>query len=294
MDRAPLNWLQAFEAAGRTGSFKAAAEELHVSPSNISHQIRDLEAYLGTLLFSRQGRQVKLTEEGRNYLPGLTQGFQAIRDASPKSRPASRQLHIGAFPFLANEVVTPNIATLKALLSRTEIRLFTRTDLQALTQVHTEDRLDVVIRYGPADGRFPGFLAEKLGDVALVPVVAASAPHISDADVLLSQPWIRVIGPFQGWDLWREAYAPAAEERVYALETDSFHAAMLAVERGEGACLAVLPFLTPWIRSGRVRALHDLTLPVTAQAAYAVWAPYQRANPQIPVFIDWLVRQLDE
>ena len=107
MSKIPLNWLQAFEAAGRTGSFKAAALELNVSPSNISHQVRDLENHLGILLFSRNGRQVALTQEGSSYLPALTAGFHSIRQASPAIKPASSRLQIGAFPFLANEVWHP-------------------------------------------------------------------------------------------------------------------------------------------------------------------------------------------
>ena len=288
MSKAPLSWLQAFEAAGRHGSFKAAAEELNVSPSNISHQVRKLENFLGAPLFSRSGRQIELTEEGQTFLPALTAGFQTIRSATPELTPASERLHIGAFPFVANEVVAPNVSDLKARLPRTELRLFTHTDLQALTHVSAEQRLDLVVRYGPANGRFPGLVARKLGDVAVVPVVGPSQQSVKNAEELLALPLIRVLGPFQGWELWQARFAPERSTTEYSLETDSFHAAMLAVERGEGACLAVLPYLSPWVRSGRVRAMPELTLPVPDQAAFAVFAPHQESNPAISAFIDWL------
>ena len=287
MKRIPLTWLQAFEATGRTGSFKAAAEELNVSPSTISHQVRDLEAHLGALLFSRSRRQVALTEEGQNLLPDLTLGFERIRSASTRKQPSTQRLHVGAFPFLANEIITPNINALRQALPGTEIRIFTHTDLDALTRVSTAERLDLVIRYGPSDGRFPGFAADKLADVALVPIVGP-ATALGGADWLLQQPLIRVIGPFQGWERWLAAYAPDAELPVYSLETDSFHAAMLAVARNEGACLGVLPYLSRWISEGTVRALSELALPLHDQSAYAVYAPFQQTNALIEQFIVWL------
>ncbi len=287
MKRIPLNWLQAFEATGRTGSFKAAAEELNVSPSTISHQVRDLEAHLGTLLFSRSRRQVALTEEGQNLLPDLALGFESIRRASTAARPTTNRLHIGAFPFLANEIITPNINALRQALPGAEIRIFTHTDLDALTQVSAAERLDLVIRYGPSSARFPGFAAEKLADVALVPIVGSDTTG-NDVGWLLQQPLIRVIGPFQGWERWLAEFAPDSEAPGFSLETDSFHAAMLAVARNEGACLGVLPYLARWISEGKVRALSQLALPLEDQCACAVYAPFQQTNPLIGRCIGWL------
>lgn len=293
MKRIPLTWLQAFEAAGRTGSFKAAAEELNVSPSNISHQIRDLEAYLGTLLFSRTGRSVVLTKEGQQYLPALADGFQRIREASLRSEPARNTLQIGAFPFLANEVITPNLVALKQVLGDVDVRLFTSTDLSSLTEIDPAHRLDVVIRYGDDSQRFAGYSAERLAAVGLVPIVARDAVHVGSVADLFTQPFIRVLGPFQGWELWLDQYAPEAELPPFSLETDSFHAAMLAVERGEGACLGVLPYIKPWIRANRVRALDEFMMSVDGQAAFAVVAPFQQHNPTIRKFLDWLTAQFE-
>ena len=290
--RVPLTWLQAFEAAGRLGSFRAAAEELNVSPSNISHQIRDLESHLGTPLFSRSGRRVTLTQEGANYLPALSAGFERIRQASPNTTDEPERLHIGAFPFLANEIITPSLPQLKQRLPRTDIRLFTHNELSSLTHIDPAHRLDVVIRYGPASARLPGFVVTKLADVAVVPIVGPGLDAIDSIEAMLKAPLIRVIGPFKGWERWTEQYCPEAGPLNYALETDSFHAAALAVERGEGVCLGVLPYLTPWIRSGRVRALPDYTLPIEEQAALAVTAPFQHGNPVLNAFAEWLTDAL--
>src|SRR5437764_4465919 len=75
----PLSALRAFETAARLKSFSKAAEELHVTPAAISHQIHALEADLGVSLFHRLNRQVELTQAGRLLLPGLSEAFAGIR-----------------------------------------------------------------------------------------------------------------------------------------------------------------------------------------------------------------------
>ncbi|MBN1238111.1 MAG: LysR family transcriptional regulator, partial [Gammaproteobacteria bacterium] len=72
--------LRAFEAAARLGSFKAAAEELHVTPTAVSHQIKALETRLGRPLFERNTRSIALTAAGRKVAPVLTRAFRSIED----------------------------------------------------------------------------------------------------------------------------------------------------------------------------------------------------------------------
>ena len=77
----PLSALRAFEAAARLGSFKSAAEELAVTPTAVSHQIRALEAQTGLALFERQVRKVSLTDAGAQLYPVLHEGFDAFESA---------------------------------------------------------------------------------------------------------------------------------------------------------------------------------------------------------------------
>ncbi|MCB1509365.1 MAG: LysR family transcriptional regulator, partial [Hyphomicrobiaceae bacterium] len=77
----PLNALRAFEAAARHLSFSRAAEELHVTPAALSHQIKGLEDFLGVKLFLRRTRAVELTDAGRSLYPGLHAGFSQLRQA---------------------------------------------------------------------------------------------------------------------------------------------------------------------------------------------------------------------
>ena len=75
-----LNQVRGFEAAARLGSFKAAGEELNLSPTAISHQISNLEEKLGVLLFERKTRAVPLTHEGTKLAEAVYQALQRITE----------------------------------------------------------------------------------------------------------------------------------------------------------------------------------------------------------------------
>src|SRR3990172_10725010 len=82
----PLSTLHAFEAAARRMSFKAAAEDLHVTPGAVSQQIKLLEDRLGTPLFLRRTRGIELTEAGRVLLLPTQQAFRLLTDAVARVR----------------------------------------------------------------------------------------------------------------------------------------------------------------------------------------------------------------
>ena len=75
----PLNWLRAFEASARLGSFTAAAEDLHITQSAVSQQIRLLESHMQEALFFREGRKLRLTEAGQSYIYFVREAFDLIR-----------------------------------------------------------------------------------------------------------------------------------------------------------------------------------------------------------------------
>jgi DNA-binding transcriptional LysR family regulator len=91
--------LRAFEAAARVGSFMLAADELHLTPSAISHQVRDLEAYFGQPLFVRRHRRVELTMEGQALLRGISSPFRQIEAVCAQMHPVrargSRTANVG-------------------------------------------------------------------------------------------------------------------------------------------------------------------------------------------------------
>jgi DNA-binding transcriptional LysR family regulator len=90
----PLNSLRALEAAARHLSFTKAAEELHVTPAAISHQIKGLEEHLGVPLFRRLNRAVLLTDAGQACLPGLSEAFDRIAAVLERLRAQDRDHQI--------------------------------------------------------------------------------------------------------------------------------------------------------------------------------------------------------
>ena len=281
----PLTWLRAFEAAARLGSLKRAAEELSVTPSTISHHVRDLEARLGTPLFTKQGRGVVLTAEGEQYSRTLRQAFELLRATVVEPTDRERRLRIGCFPFLANEVIVPRLDELKRALSGTSITLRNEIHVEALLDPQPANRLDVLVRYGTGD--FPGYLSLELAPVDLVPIMAIDAPRIERAEDVLERPLIRVLGPFDGWKAWADGQRLSGRPSNVVLETDNYHAAALAVEQGVGVCLGILPFMRPWLAARRVQTVGALTTRIE-ERAYLVYGLHNEHNRDIPRLHAWL------
>jgi LysR family glycine cleavage system transcriptional activator len=107
----PLIAARSFEAAARHGSFQRAAQELHVTPTAISHQVKRLEEYLGTQLFVRKNRTVDLTEDGRALAARLDELFSALEDVlDPSEYSEEKPLRITAMPSLAAKWLAHRIA----------------------------------------------------------------------------------------------------------------------------------------------------------------------------------------
>ena len=269
--------------------------ELHVSPSTVSHQIRDLEAHLGVLLFNRKAKPMELTSEGRQLLPALSSGFGSINSAFETDRSAESEFRLGCMPFLTNEVLLPNIGDLKDSVGGAHLSFRSETSLDALIDPNPLNRLDAVIRYtnGPPG---PGFMALELFDIELVPIQAMNKPVITEPEHLLQAPMIRVHGPFDAWREWavqngleQDSHYPP---KNIVLETDNYHAATLAARRGDGLCLGVLPFVWPWLAAGEIQVLDAFRCQIPYKASL-VFAAHNESNPTLESLREWLVSHLN-
>ncbi|GAA5266635.1 hypothetical protein ACOSOMT5_P3064 [Acidiphilium sp. MT5] len=107
----PTALLRAFEAAGRSGSFRAAAAELGVTPSAVSHAIRKLEDLLGARLFHRQARSIELTTEGQTLMRHVSDAFDMLRHGMEAvSTQAPRLLRLHVAPSFATQWLAPPVA----------------------------------------------------------------------------------------------------------------------------------------------------------------------------------------
>ena len=142
----PLKSIQAFEAASRLGSFVSAAEELHLTPSAISHQIRMLEEKLGIALFHRVHRRVELTDAGRRYAETVSQALGFIEAGTRSIERTNRSdiLTIHSVPSVATQWLMPRISRFSALHPDIDVRLNASTEMIDLAS----GAADFDIRYG--------------------------------------------------------------------------------------------------------------------------------------------------
>lgn len=142
----PLKSIQAFEAASRLGSFAAAAEELHLTASAISHQIRLLEEKLGIALFHRVHRRVELTDAGRRYAETVSEALGLIEAGTRSIERTNRSdiLTIHSVPSIATQWLMPRISRFSASHPDIDVRLNASTEVIDLAS----GAADFDIRYG--------------------------------------------------------------------------------------------------------------------------------------------------
>lgn len=184
--RLPLTALRSFEAAGRHMSFSRAAEELHVSQAAVSRQIRELEGFLRTQLFTRSHRKVELTAPGRTLHRELVASFDAI-DRSVSAllgAGAPGVVRVSAEPSLAAAWLLPRLDRFRALHPDIDVAL----DVDSRLVSFRSHEPTLALRFSVHDRSWPGCDAELLWEAVDTPVVApallaAKGPLASPADL---------------------------------------------------------------------------------------------------------------
>jgi len=174
----PLNALRAFEAAARHLSFKLAAHELHVTPAAVGQQVKALEARLGVQLFERLHKQLILTAAGQAYLPGISEGFRHIADATAQLKPAGTvllQLGVhGGF-----DLRRLALAEFRNAHADIGLRVLHPAGLHELV----EGKVDLLIARGVS--HHPGYRCDRVNDVSgpgdwlVAPEGTADCPEIA-------------------------------------------------------------------------------------------------------------------
>lgn len=162
--------LRAFEAAARLQSFSLAAHELHLTPSAISHQVRELETFFGRALFVRSHRRVDLTPEGRRLADSVGRVLDALESACSEVRlaPSGQVLSLHCAPSFAVKWLGPRLPAFIAAHPGITIRMSTGAELMDLAVAR---EVDLAISYGQAVRR-PGIEVVALGQEDIVPLCA--------------------------------------------------------------------------------------------------------------------------
>lgn len=287
-----LNLLRAFEAAARHASFKHAGDELCVTASAISQQVRQLEEQLGIALFQRHPRGLTLTDSGARYAADISPLLAAIDEATLRLQSGSQRhlLRVTLMPPLASRVVLPRLADFQSRHPDIELRLDTNVRNVDLAQ----RQADLAIRYGAPP--WTGCVFEKMADLFIQPICPpAVARELDLANQPLNLQHAPLVHMTERPDSWPQFFstlglgAPTPAREFFV---DDYPAAIEAAET-LGAALALLPLEKPLLASGRVCPVGPAIGPLP-EAMYAVMLPEKASDPAIRTFLDWLQTQLQQ
>ncbi len=295
----PLRGIAVFEAAARASSFQAAADELNLTPSAVSHQIRLLEDILGVQLFDRVGRGVILTSDGAEYARSVRQGIRRLRAATNDIRARSTKggaveiVRIELPPSLGLCWLLPHLTDLLTKLPNVDIRV------NAQPGHFQSDRLpfplmadapaDVKIVYGDRDiweNRASHLMTEVFQSYC---ARAFLAEHPLDRpDQILQHTLIRTYHNPISWDEWLHLQGvDSIKSPVSTIQLDPSHLAIEAAVKGVGLILESSTLVKRELSAGSlVSPFPHLSQP---GLSYWVYAPStKRAVPPVEAVIQWL------
>ncbi|MCK5873244.1 MAG: LysR family transcriptional regulator [Alcanivoracaceae bacterium] len=284
-----LNLLRTFEVAGRHLSFTLAAEELCITPSAVSQQIRKLEEDLGITLFERQPRGLHLTQAGERYWRDIQQHLDGIdRSTRALTRRPADTLRVSLMPPLASRVVLPRLTDFQQRHPDIELRI----DASLRYVDLGKQDIDLAIRFGRPP--WPGCRHEKLLDLYVLPVCPPAMALEHDLarhpERLAQLPLIQMTERADSWDRFFAMAGLGRPQTEKQFFVDDYPAAIEAAET-LGVALAVLPLEQPLLDSKRLAAPWPAIGPLP-ESVYAVMREEQAERRDIRTFLDWLKVQL--
>lgn len=283
----PLHALAAFEAAARLSGFAQAAQELCVTPSAVSHRIRQLEAQLGMSLFDRGPGGVRLTTAGRMYLDNVREAFDKLAQTrGVLSPPARERLRVSVPPTFARQLLMARLPEYLRLHPEVELEVHLSIPLQDVTA----EAADVEVRWGRGD--YPGREAVRLFADVVLPLAAPAyvaelglqAPADLGRAVLLRSPLLP-------WRTWLEACGQTRGEPEQGAVFNDLGMLFEVAAAGLGVAMGTRRLSAAWVDSGRLVPLFGLTA-ASPFDYYVVTTPQQAARPAVADFTDWLAAAL--
>lgn len=280
----PLQALRALEAAVRLESYTLAAEELAVTQSAVSHQLRELEELLGETLFRRAGRRMAPTPRARAMASRVREGLLLIEgalDDTPRHRQRGT-LHLSVLPSFATQWLVPRLGGFHA--RHPDIALVLSATLEVAD--FRRDAVDAAIRYG--QGRWDGCEGVLL---AREDVLAVASPRFASGHLPPTPEALRpsqLIGnPFLPWTPWLRAAGLDWPEPATRLAIGDAALVIAAAVAGQGIALARELLVRDELASGRLVPVFDLRLPAASQY-WLVWPKASRKRALIDPLAAWL------
>jgi len=290
----PLTALRSFESAARRHSFKAAAEELHVTPTAVSHQVKQLETWLGVALFERRPRGVALTTDGERLFCRLHSALLDIVQTVDHLRPqrATGSLTLTTTASFAALWLIPRIGGFYQRHPELTLRIDTNANV---VDLNLDASVDLAIRYGgavPNDLHRQASMKEYFGVYGAPDRLEAEASMASPT--LISVAWRDSVLYPRSWAAWCaqagvDWWHPQAVVRAY----DEEHYALHAASAGQGLVLASSVVAAGAVARGLLAPYRpDIVVP--GETYHVLCVPGRERHPPVRAFLRWLEAEMSD
>jgi len=285
----PLKGIVAFEVVARLGSINKAADELNVTASAVSHQIANLEGFVGRRLFDRTSRGLVLTPVGERFQNDVTGALALIAGAALNARTTEgvEVLRIHVSPSFANLWLMPRLPTF--LAEHPDLRI-------QLSAAHTHSdfsrgEVDLDIRYGPV--KWGDLHVETIFEEEVLPLASPALLQksvIRAPEHLLGQPLIFSEVNVVQWPRWFAAHGVPLSPATYALRFDRAYMAIGAAMQGLGVALESNRLAERFIRDGELVPVFPDRKGTRVHAHHIVFPEIHGKWSKVERFVEWLRR----
>jgi LysR family glycine cleavage system transcriptional activator len=284
----PLNWLRAFEASARALSFTAAAQELHMTQSAVSQQIKSLENALGRTLFYRRVRGLELTDEGRGYLPTVQAAFATLEEGTAvlvgRNDPDVLELHANLS--FAMFWLSPRLG--RFMDEHPWVHLNVATSIWPQEKPRDSAAIEIVFGQGKWESR----VGQRLTRDTVFPVCTPElAQRIRSVPDLLQQRLFDLPGTLQSWDAWLEAGGHGALPTPPVHRASTWTLSLEWAQQGLGVALAHDTVARDLIAAGRLVRPVPFAMPMK-EAYYLIAPEGSHINAAAQAFKVWLLREM--
>lgn len=290
----PLNALKAFEAAARQCSFKHAASELFVSHSAVSHQIKQLEHYLGVELFLRVSRGVELTRAGRTYYPIVRDAFDRIAEGTelilePESPGI---LTVQVYSTFAIRWLIPRLSDFQSRHPNVRVRLHTS---QSDVNFEHED-VDLCVMIGRrlhTDLHYDYLFSSRIFPVCSPSLLSCGKP-LQELTDLARHTIIQVYPSENDWRVWLEENGVQGIDLDSGLQFDSYDLALNTAAQGLGVALGIEPFVNRDLDAGSLVEPFPERRVYTRGNWYLACRAEKSDMEKVNIFRHWLLEQVEK
>lgn len=278
--------LRSFEAAARRMSFKLAAEELFVTATAISHQVKTLEQQLDCELFKRKTRKVQLTQQGHELFSTLRKAFDDIDESITRVKSFSHRdvVTLGLGPIIGTRWLAPRLGDFWAKHKNLDLRLHHT----AFPMQQSIEHFDMAIAWG--DGHWPSMEVVPFINIETTPVMAPRLQLPAQASDLLDYPLIHERDR-SGWKQWFKAAGVQLGNENVGTVIDDANLALETALNGQGVALGILPFVDEDLSSGRLVKPFELSIN-PGQAYYLIYRKNTAEKQAVKALRDWLIGEV--